>query len=262
MNDDKLDILVVDDEQIVLDSIGKHLRREPVEIHTALSADEGLRLLKDIDIDIVLTDLMMPEIDGLEFMKLVKDRNADIPVIMITGYATVNTALQATQLGAFDYVAKPFSKKELLGVVRRAMDVARTSTRNGGSGGSESDSGDTLQARSFRTIGKHSWLMLGDDGTVRLGVEHSFLHGIGKIQTLYLPDEGDEVRQGSVYLKIFATDLTAHTILSPLTGTVVEVNDRVSEDPNATLEDPYGDGWLIRIKPARLEEELKLLGLG
>jgi CheY-like chemotaxis protein/glycine cleavage system H lipoate-binding protein len=261
MSDDKLNILVVDDEQIVLDSVAKHLRREPVEIHTALSADQGLKLLEDIDIDVVLTDLMMPEIDGLEFMKLVKDRDPDIPVIMITGYATVNTALQATQLGAFDYVAKPFSKKELLGVVRRALDVARAA-RDNSTSNSDGSPSDTLQTRSFKTIGKQSWLMLGDDGTVQLGVEHSFLHEIGKIQTLYLPDEGDEVRQGSVYLKIFSTDLTAYTILSPLTGTVVEVNKRVIEDPNTALEDPYGDGWLIRLKPSRLKEELKLLGLG
>ncbi len=262
MNENKLNILVVDDEQIVLDSISKHLRREPVEIHTALSAGEGLKLLEGVPIDIVLTDLMMPEIDGLEFMKLVKERNADVPVIMITGYATVNTALQATQLGAFDYVAKPFSKKELLGVIRRAMDFARATARNTQPGESEGASADALQTRSFKTIGKQSWLMLGDDGTVQLGVEHSFLHGIGKIQTLYLPDEGDEIRQGSVYLKIFSSDLTSHTILSPLTGTVVEVNHRVAENPNAALEDPYGDGWLIRIKPSRLKEELKLLGLG
>lgn len=262
MNDNMLNILVVDDEQIVLDSIAKHLKREPVTIHGALSADEGLRLLDEVDIDVVLTDLMMPEIDGLEFMKLVKDRNAAIPVIMITGYATVNTALQATQLGAFDYVAKPFSKKELLGVVRRAMDIARAAAQSDQPDSTEGNSGDTLQTRSFKTIGKQSWLMLGDDGTVQLGVEHSFLHGIGKIQTLYLPDVGDEVRQGSVYLKIFSSDLTSHTILSPLTGKVVEVNLRVANHPAALLEDPYGDGWLIRIKPSRLEEELKLLGLG
>ncbi|MFH1686389.1 MAG: response regulator [bacterium] len=263
MTDGKIDILIVDDEQIVLDSIHLHLRREECILHTVLTVDEALRILQEAPIDVVLTDLMMPDIDGLEFMKLVKDQKPKIPVIMITGYATVNTAMQATQLGAFDYVAKPFSKKELLGVVRRAMDLARAAVN-----GTDSEpaaipdpTGSDLPAKTFKTIGDQSWMMLDDDGTVRLGIERSFMLGVGKVQTLYLPEVGDEVRQGSVYLRIFSTDMSSHSVLSALTGVVVAVNQKMIDDPNASLEDPYGEGWLIRIRPTRFAAEAKLLGL-
>ena len=88
-----LHILVVDDEQVVLDSVKKHLKKENYEIHTALLAREALEIMDSTPIDMVLTDLMMPEIDGLELMREVKARTPLTPVIMITGYATINTAL-------------------------------------------------------------------------------------------------------------------------------------------------------------------------
>ena len=259
MTKNDINILVVDDEQIVLDSVCRHLRKESCTVHTALSVEDALKIMDDSDIHIVLTDLMMPEIDGLEFMKMVKDRNAGIPVIMITGYATVNTALQATQLGAFDYVAKPFAKSELLGVVHRAMDLALADAAPTES--QQAGTSDKLEARTFKTIGDDSWIILEADGAVLLGVEHAFVQGLGKIQTLYLPEPGDELRQGSAYLKIFSSDLTSHPIMSPLTGIVMEVNQRVLADPNKALEDPYGDGWLVRLKPTRFDEEISLLGL-
>jgi DNA-binding NtrC family response regulator len=120
-------ILVIDDEQVVLESVRKHLRDDGYAIHTVLSAEEGLALLDrdPMGIDIVLTDLMMPHIDGLELMKSVKARFPNMPVILITGYATINTAVQAKQQGAFGYVAKPFSKAELKTVVHEAVTVVR-----------------------------------------------------------------------------------------------------------------------------------------
>ncbi len=260
MTKSDINILVVDDEQIVLDSVCRHLRKEFCSVRTALSVEDALKIMDDCDIHVVLTDLMMPEIDGLEFMKLVKDRRADIPVIMITGYATVNTALQATQLGAFDYVAKPFAKSELLGVINRAVDLALAQAALGDSR-QIATGGNRLETKTFKTIGDNSWVMLERDGAVLLGVEHAFVQGLGKIQTVYLPEPGDELRQGSVYLKIFSSDLTAHPIMSPLTGTVIEVNQQVLADPNKALEDPYGEGWLVRLRPTRFDEEIALLGL-
>jgi len=258
--ENQINILIVDDEQIVLDSITKHLRKEPYKITGVLSAKEGLDLVKNDGIDIILTDLMMPEIDGLELMKIVKDIHPKMPIIMITGYATINTALQATQLGAFDYIAKPFSKKELLAVVHRAADVVKAKDE-----GDESDSPEETSAvpriGDPRTIGDRSWLLLEEDGMVTLGVERSFIQTIGRIQTIYLPSIGDEVRQGSVYLQIFSTDLRSHNVLSPLSGMVTDVNQRVIDAPARALEDPYGDGWLIRLKPSKFEFEIKELGL-
>jgi DNA-binding NtrC family response regulator len=87
-------ILCVDDEQIVLDSIQKHLRRiEGVNVLTALSVDAALSIMEQDNISIVLTDLMMPDIDGLEFLKILQDKNPGIIAVMITGYAKARLRL-------------------------------------------------------------------------------------------------------------------------------------------------------------------------
>ena len=96
----RLTVLVVDDEQIVLDSAQKLLRKEPFEVLTARSAAEGLSLLEGGGIQVVLTDLKMPGMDGLELTKQVKQRWPAIPVVMVTGYATIRTALQAMRMVA------------------------------------------------------------------------------------------------------------------------------------------------------------------
>ncbi len=251
-------ILIVDDEQIILDSIEKHLQSDQfLVIHKALSVAESMEIIQREPIKIILTDLMMPEIDGLEFIKLVEDINPQILIIMITGYATINTALQAMQLGAFDYIAKPFTRAELLSVIKRAYDLTQVPEGNG----KDAPIRGSKETIPLQGVAKHSWMMLLDDGDVLIGVERPFVINIGKIQTVYLPSTGDELRQGSVYFQAFSTDLRTQSLLSPLSGIVTDVNDRVIAEPNTVLQDPYGDGWLIKIRPYKFEEEIKLLGL-
>ncbi|MBD3332598.1 response regulator [candidate division GN15 bacterium] len=253
-------ILVVDDEQIVLDSVTKHLGKEEYNIKTVLSAQDGLDAIEAEKIDIVLTDLMMPEIDGLEFMRKVRESHPCIPVIMITGYATINTALQATQLGAFDYIAKPFSRKELLAVVGRAADLVRGSECEDEKAGKDTATKGGLTGK-LKSVGDHCWMMVQKDELVMLGVEHAFVSTLGKVQNVYLPTVGDEIRQGSVFMQIFTSDMRSHPVQSPLSGTVVEVNERVLDDPVIALQDAYGEGWLVKLKPSRFEHEREVLGI-
>jgi CheY-like chemotaxis protein/glycine cleavage system H lipoate-binding protein len=259
--DKKLNVLIVDDEQIVLDSITKHLRKEEnLQLITTLSVEQGIEIMKKDDIHIILTDLMMPEIDGLEFLKITKDNKPDIIVIMITGYATINTALQAMQLGAFDYIAKPFSRDELKKVVKRAADLAyATFDSKGKNEETPKDNGEKMLS-AIKGIGEHSWMMQEEDGMVRIGVERPFLYSVGRIQSVYLPSVGDRLRQGSVYFQVFSADLRSQSLLSPISGMVVKVNEKVSDNPNKTLEDPYDTGWLIKLEPDNFDEEVKLIG--
>jgi CheY-like chemotaxis protein/glycine cleavage system H lipoate-binding protein len=256
LNDERtLSVLAVDDEQIVLDSVLKHLRKSNYNLHTALSVKDALALMQTTEVDIVLTDLMMPEVDGLEFLKMMKERSPQTPVIMITGYATINTALQATNLGAFDYVAKPFTKSELTSVVARAAELVLAS--------SDKAPEETARAASDTasgSVGEYGWQRLEDDGTVMLGVKQSFLDAVGKIQNIFLPVRGDELRQGSVYVRIFGSDLRSHTVLSPLSGQVVEVNESIqpAADGQVELSDSQ---WLIRLQPSKFEFEMGELGL-
>ncbi len=253
----KIKILVVDDEQIVLDSIKRSLKKdENIELDTSMSATEAIEKIYEFKPNLILTDLMMPEMDGLEFLRKAKEIDPKILVIMITGYATINSALQAMQFGAFDYIAKPFTREELRKVIGRASSLVESQLK--------SDSKLPLQNElisNIRGVGQYTWLMMDDEGLVVLGVERALLYSVGKIQTIYLPSVGDKIRQGSVYFQIFSSDLRAQPIFSPLSGTVVEVNERVIQDPEVAVQDPYGDGWLIKLRPENFEADMKTLGL-
>ncbi len=257
MENEKVKILIVDDEQIVLDSIKRILKKEEtLEIHSALSAVKALESMKNIHPQIILTDLMMPEMDGLEFLRKVKEFDSKILVIMITGYATINTALQAMQSGAFDYIAKPFTREELRRVIERATTLVQSLVTSNVKMPFQNEIISNIKG-----VGQYSWMMMNDEGLVVLGIERALLFSFGKIQTIYLPSVGDEIRQGSVYFQIFSSDLRTQAVLSPLNGTVVEVNNLVLKNPDIALQDPYGEGWLIKIKPSNFESDMKALGL-
>jgi DNA-binding NtrC family response regulator len=118
--------LVIDDEQIVLDSVSKILRDENYTVDGTLSGREGRDKAIEQDYDIVLTDIRMPDIGGMRVLRDVKRAKPSLPVIIITGYATIRSAVQAMKLGAADYLEKPFTPDQLLKAVASALDVAVT----------------------------------------------------------------------------------------------------------------------------------------
>lgn len=115
-------ILVVDDEMIVCESCKRILEEEGYEMETALSGKEAFEKMKANPFDIVITDLKMPEIDGMEVLKRFRKEYPDATVIMVTGFSTVETAVEAMKLGAFDYIPKPFTPDEVSIVVRKAIE--------------------------------------------------------------------------------------------------------------------------------------------
>jgi len=124
-------ILAIDDEPELLESIRKILSRAGHRVTTAASAEEGLlHLQRSDEPDLILTDLMMPGIGGMELLKSVRKKQLDVPVVLMTAYATVETAVQAIKEGAFDYVSKPFTADQLQVVTRRALDMRRLTNEN------------------------------------------------------------------------------------------------------------------------------------
>ena len=115
-------ILVVDDEMIVCDSCQRILEEEGYEVETALSGKEAFEKMKTHPFDIVITDLKMPGIGGMEILKSFRKDYPDSIIIMITGFSTVETAVEAMKLGAFDYIPKPFTPDEVSIVVKKAIE--------------------------------------------------------------------------------------------------------------------------------------------
>ncbi len=116
-------ILIVDDEEIVIKGTMKILQRENYELDHAFSGEEALEKMKTRTYDLVITDLMMPGINGIEVLKRIKTDYPDVIVVMFTGYATVESAREALKLGAFDYIPKPFTPDELREVVKNAIEA-------------------------------------------------------------------------------------------------------------------------------------------
>ncbi len=116
-------ILVVDDEEIVLLSCRRILNEEGYDVETRLSGPEALELLKQEGFDLAILDLKMPVMSGIDLLHLIKQDYPHMPVIMITGYATVETAVDAMKAGALDYLPKPFTPDEVVMVVKKALET-------------------------------------------------------------------------------------------------------------------------------------------
>jgi DNA-binding NtrC family response regulator len=115
-------ILIVDDELGFCELIQGILAKEGYKVDTAISSFEGLSLLRQNTYDIVYADLKMSEMNGLELLKAIKEMDENIIVMVITGYGTIETAVEATKYGAYDYITKPFQKDEIKKVTRKAWE--------------------------------------------------------------------------------------------------------------------------------------------
>jgi len=118
-------ILVIDDEEIARVSCRRVLAREGMQVALASSGREGLEKLLCDPCDLVLVDLKMPEMDGVEVVRRIRDFDPSIVTVLITGYATIESAVAAMKEGAYDYLPKPFTPEELLIVVRRGLEKRR-----------------------------------------------------------------------------------------------------------------------------------------
>jgi len=115
-------ILIIDDEKAIRKTLSEILSYEGYKIDEAGDGEEGLKKLREKEFDVVLCDIKMPKVDGLEFLEKSKDINADTPIIMISGHGTIETAVEAVKKGAYDYISKPPDLNRLLITIRNAMD--------------------------------------------------------------------------------------------------------------------------------------------
>jgi len=123
-------ILVVDDEEIVLRSCLRILSGDEFQVETVQDGRQALQKVEENPYDVMILDIMMPNVDGLEVLRRVKETHPNVDIIMVTGLAQIDTAVKAMKLGAFDYIAKPFEPDELKLVVQRALERRRLLQEN------------------------------------------------------------------------------------------------------------------------------------
>lgn len=240
-------VLVVDDEEVVLGAVRKALRYDDLEIDTVQSAAEALALLASRPYALVITDLMMPGVNGLGLLQRIRDMGLRPQMIMITGYPTIQTALRARRLGAFEYVTKPFTRQELRSVVVRALRTPLV--KEGGTAPAQ-------PSKPVWYIPGHAWARLDPDGTAQVGVAQGFAAAVGAIAKIELPAAGDLLVQGRACALIRASDAVEHSFYCPLSGRVLEVNQAVLGDSRLVESSPEDAGWLFRLAPLHAQREI------
>lgn len=270
VKDPKARILAVDDEPIILDSFRKILVVAGYSIDTVEKGREALGLILKNDYDFVFTDLKMPEMDGLEVTKAVKHLRPDIDVIVITGYASIDTAVETMKFGAMDYVQKPFTEDELINffnkslikrrdrIERQMKPTVRLITPSTKESGSQREF--NVPAGIFISR-NHTWVNVELNGTARIGIDDFARKIISKIDSVELPQLNKEIKKGEPLLAI---KHNSHSIdiASPISGKVTLVNTEHIEHPELIGLIPFELSWMCCIEPSNLADELRSLKIG
>ncbi len=253
------DILVVDDEQVVIDATTKICSAEGMSVDSALDAQSALTKLRRNTYRLVLCDIKMPDLDGFRVLDIITREKEKTPVIMTTGYTTVDHALRSLNSGAFDFLPKPFTADELVGTVKRGLQLHELLLQIPRSG----DAGDATGLPAivpcpagYYCLGMLSWASIEKNGIALIGASHLYLKTIGSVGAIQFQAPDAALAQGTTCIEITATDGLVHDLLSPLSGTVVESNAAIQASPSTLEKDPYFAGWLYRIIPTNLEEEM------
>ena len=263
-------ILCVDDEAVVLDSFRKILVLDGYSVDTVQTGQEVLGLIQTHHYDFVFTDLRMPEMDGVEVVKSVKHMRPDVDVIIITGYATVETAVDCMKLGAMDYVQKPFTEEELRAFVKKALikrqdriekqlkpKVHITHATESGAvcAGEFSIPGGVLISAG------HCWASVSQDGSTKVGIDDFAKKLIGRVDGIEFPNVGMTVRAGQ---PLFAVRQNGRRVQfhAPLSGQVLKVNRALSEEREGLDVTSYHNHWVCVIDGERLDVEIPTLRIG
>lgn len=263
-------ILAVDDEPIILDSFRKTLVLAGYSIDTVEKGSEVLGLIRKYDYDFVFTDLKMPEMDGVEVTKAVRHLRPDIDVIVITGFASIESAVETVKFGAMDYVEKPFTEDELLEFVKVASIKRQDKLERQrchkirlikpGTSESISRSDVNVPAGVFISP-QHAWAMIELNGTVRIGPDDLIRKVFEKIDRIELPATGQKIKVGEPLFSLNYGDFSLK-IPSPVSGCVTSVNTEHSEHPEWLAIKPFELSWMCGIEPHSLAVELPRLRIG
>lgn len=266
----KAKILAVDDEAIVLDSFRKILVLGGYAIDTVEKGQEALGLVQKRDYDFVFVDLKMPDMNGIEVTKSVKHLRPDIDVIVITGYASVESAVETMKYGAMDYIQKPFTEDELLdfvdkSLIRRLDKIERklkpqVHLITPSIDADKSKNKVNVPAGVFISP-SHTWINLEMNGMVRVGIDDFAQKILGPIEEIEFPDVGQKIEKGA---PLFSVKKGEHrlSLLSAISGTVVSVNSELIDHINYIQMKPYELGWICTVEPTKLPEELQEMIIG
>lgn len=266
----KARILAVDDETIVLDSFRKILVLAGYSVDTVESGKEALGLIQKEDYDFVFTDLKMPEMDGVDVTKAVKHLRPDIDVIVITGYASIETAVETMKFGAMDYIQKPFTEDELTEFINKSLirrndrveKQMKPKVRLVNQFTKESSLKHEINVPAGLFIARnHTWVKIEMNGIVKVGLDDLIRKTVGEIVEVQLPKINEVIRKNDKLFQIKSNSYSFE-IHSPISGKVSLLNTDMIEHPEWISIRPLELSWLCCIEPENLSAELPSLSIG
>lgn len=266
----KARILCVDDEEVILSSFRKILVLDGYSVDTVETGQEALGLIQKHHYDFVFTDLKMPMMDGVEVTKSVKHLRPDIDVIIITGYASVETAVETMKYGAMDYVQKPFTEDELIAFVQKALikrqdkiqkqlkpkvHITNLPASDDFTKGEFSIPGGVFIAKN------HTWVSMNQAGIAKIGIDDFAKKLIGKVYSIELPNLGMNVKAGQPLFTIKQGNRNI-TFSSPISGKVSQINTLLKENLDALDITPYERNWVCALDAEDIDSEIKNMTIG
>lgn len=251
------DILVIDDEQIVIDSVKLVAKTEGYTVDYLMDASMAFYNIANNNYKIIICDIMMPVMDGFKFINELKRKNIKIPVIMTTGYSTLENAARSLNEGAVAFIPKPFTFDEITAIISRCITFSEIIDKY------RNMQNNTLLfvpcPPKYLKLGYGFWCNKLDDGSVNIGVSDLFIKTIHSSAKLELLEIGTIINQSMGCAKITGDKDLVHNILAPITGKIIERNEELIENPIILEKDPYFKGWIYKIIPHNFNLEKSFL---
>jgi len=252
------DILVIDDEQVIIDAVVKICSSENFSVDSAIDAQNALIKLVKNYYRLIICDIMMPGMDGFDFLNELMERKITSPVIMTTGFSTVDNAVRSLYNGAIDFIPKPFTSDELLNSVIRGMKYLKIQSLLKNQRDDSAVVYVPCPAKYYR-LGYSSWASEESTGSILIGATDLFIKTIENFSGIDLLSTDEELIQGNSCAYFKDQSERIYPLLSPVTGRILETNQEAAKDKTLLEKDPYFEGWLYRLLPSDSEYELKKL---
>ena len=266
----KARILCVDDEEVILDSFRKILVLDGYCVDTVQNGKEALGMIQNHHYDFLFTDLKMPEMDGVEVAKSVKHLRPDIDVVIITGFATVETAVECMKFGAMDYVQKPFTEDELLEFVKKTLikrqDRIQKQLKPKVYITHLADTKSSMMCE-FAIPGgvfissSHTWASMEQDGRIKVGIDDFAKKLIGKIDSIEFPNLGMNLKTNQPLFTVIQGEKRIQ-FNSPVSGKVLSINNILKNDITLLNITPYDSNWICIVDADDVDNEIKNLKIG
>lgn len=255
------DILVIDDEEVILGAISKIAKYEGLSSDLCDNVKDALAKIENLRYKLIITDIMMPDVDGFELLRIVNKRKLNTPVVVTTGFSTLENAVTALYEGAIGFIPKPFSIEEMTSIIKRGMSYGEIFTRGQEDAirGKESSLDFIPCPPKYHRMGFDSWMYESGEGVLTIGLTDLFLKSIGMIKEVEFMHIEETIYQGGNCLKVTDSEDYIHQLLSPVSGKIIDINEKLVVNQSLLEKDPYFNGWVYKMIPSDYENEIEKL---